>query len=386
MSRKQLKFEQVEKEIRQLTRTLPIGSKIPPERHLAVTYECNFLTVRKALKALVDEGIITRRIGSGTFIAKHPEANHQNSDFQPKKIANQIGVLVFRNGNAYANKVLQNIAHSAMELGLELRSTWITGFGEESFKQAQALANDGCVAIVLPWFPHHMAGEVRKFIEQSPIPVSIPLLISGLEANYFGDPELFGRNLLKPNKALCGYLKEMGCQKVAFVGPTTSEDPILQRMLTAYTLYVSENDIPNLSVLVEPGSQHMDRIAEKWKTYAGELGILCYDDEHALRMITAMHKIGLKAPTDYSIIGRNDTEAGRFSDPPLTTIGHDFRNISNGLLRNALALTRNTTDHTESSPLPKLLVRESCGGLGRINDELRKKFSVIDFIKDIEIY
>ncbi|WP_269522082.1 substrate-binding domain-containing protein [Coraliomargarita parva] len=382
MSRKQLKFEQVEKEIRQLTRTLPIGSKIPPERHLAVSYDCNFLTVRKALKTLVDEGIITRKIGSGTFIAKHPKATPVEVIKPPKQNHNQIGVMVYRNGNAYAYKVLQSLAHSGMEMGLDLRPTWVKGYGDETLKQVQSMANEGCVALVLPWFPHDMAEEIRQFVDKCPIPVSIPLLISGLEANYFGDPEQFGKNLLRPTLALCGYLHTLGHSKIAFLGPTTPEDPILQRMLTAYSYFTSEKDMPNLSALVKHGSGQMDKFANKLKEYAGDLGVLCYDDEHALRFMTAMHKIGLRAPKDYSIIGHNDTEAGRFSDPPLTTISQDFENISNGLLRNAIALTRNSSDHSESTLKLKLIVRGTCGGRGKITDEFHTKFPAISFVED----
>ncbi len=68
----QLKYQRVEAEIRQFAQTLPLGAKLPAERDLAVSYECNFLTVRKALKRLVDDGTIVRRVGSGTFIARHP--------------------------------------------------------------------------------------------------------------------------------------------------------------------------------------------------------------------------------------------------------------------------------------------------------------------------
>ena len=67
----QFKHKQVEAEIRQLAQTLPIGARLPAERSLATTYGCNFLTVRRALKELVDDGIVVRRIGSGTFVARH---------------------------------------------------------------------------------------------------------------------------------------------------------------------------------------------------------------------------------------------------------------------------------------------------------------------------
>ena len=47
------------------------------------------------------------------------------------------------------------------------------------------------------------------------------------------------------------------------------------------------------------------------KAYRGDLAVISYDDEHALRFITAMHKIGLSAPEDFQIIGHNNDEAGK---------------------------------------------------------------------------
>ena len=95
----QLKYQRVEAEIRKLAETLPIGAKLPAERDLAVSYECNFLTVRKALKLMVDDGTIVRRIGSGTFIVRHKSGAVIRAD--PSR---RLGVLVHHQSDSYAFK------------------------------------------------------------------------------------------------------------------------------------------------------------------------------------------------------------------------------------------------------------------------------------------
>ena len=47
----------------------PRGSGIPAERDLAVEYDVSRITVRKAIEGLVEEGLLTRRRGAGTFVA-----------------------------------------------------------------------------------------------------------------------------------------------------------------------------------------------------------------------------------------------------------------------------------------------------------------------------
>jgi GntR family transcriptional regulator, uxu operon transcriptional repressor len=45
----------------------PAGTRLPTERSLADEYRLSRATVRKALSALKDEGLISQRVGSGTF-------------------------------------------------------------------------------------------------------------------------------------------------------------------------------------------------------------------------------------------------------------------------------------------------------------------------------
>jgi GntR family transcriptional regulator len=46
---------------------------LPPERDLATDFDVSRITVRKALDALVTEGLLTRRQGAGTFVAGRVE-------------------------------------------------------------------------------------------------------------------------------------------------------------------------------------------------------------------------------------------------------------------------------------------------------------------------
>lgn len=49
------------------------GDAIPPERDLALEYDVSRITVRKAIAGLVEEGLLTRRRGAGTFVAGRVE-------------------------------------------------------------------------------------------------------------------------------------------------------------------------------------------------------------------------------------------------------------------------------------------------------------------------
>ncbi len=66
------KYYRLKRHLTELTRTLPPGSPVPPERALAVDFETSRTTVRQALQELVVEGRLQRQQGRGTFVA-HPK-------------------------------------------------------------------------------------------------------------------------------------------------------------------------------------------------------------------------------------------------------------------------------------------------------------------------
>ncbi|UQS84366.1 GntR family transcriptional regulator [Bombilactobacillus thymidiniphilus] len=47
-----------------------IGQRIPSERELATSFKVSRMTLRQAVQTLVDEGILQRKVGSGTFVAR----------------------------------------------------------------------------------------------------------------------------------------------------------------------------------------------------------------------------------------------------------------------------------------------------------------------------
>ncbi|WP_268912748.1 GntR family transcriptional regulator [Lentilactobacillus sp. SPB1-3] len=46
-----------------------VGDRIPSERELSTDFGVSRMTLRQAIQTLVDEGILERRVGSGTFVA-----------------------------------------------------------------------------------------------------------------------------------------------------------------------------------------------------------------------------------------------------------------------------------------------------------------------------
>jgi DNA-binding FadR family transcriptional regulator len=64
------------------------GDRLPPERQLAATFQAARSTVRRALDQLEKAGLVSRRLGSGTFVGTTAAANRRNVD-----LADQLSPL-----------------------------------------------------------------------------------------------------------------------------------------------------------------------------------------------------------------------------------------------------------------------------------------------------
>jgi GntR family transcriptional regulator len=70
-------YQQLQRALRQAieTRILSPDDALPPERDLATEFSVSRITVRKAIDGLVNEGMLVRRQGSGTFVCSRVEKN-----------------------------------------------------------------------------------------------------------------------------------------------------------------------------------------------------------------------------------------------------------------------------------------------------------------------
>ena len=349
---KKFKYEDVKTSIFDIIDKMTPGSKMPSERDLARSNCCNMQTVRKALSLLADEGLVERRVGAGTFVTD------PNSVIP---VTRHVGILLHAQADNYALRISGNLSVSALEKNITLHTQLISDFQDSADLAIKQLAHWGCPCAIVPWLPSDQSNQLADLVRRSSIPLSVPVALPGLGDHYFSDPRTFGVSGTRYTQLAAQYLYEMGRSKIAFVGPLFHDNLSLERRIIGYTLFCAEHEFDNHCHLVKKDAIRMDRLAQALAPFRGELGVVCYDDEHAMRLMTAMHKLGLQAPHDYAIIGWNNTPGAQTTDPPLSSFYGDYQHPAYWMLKNAIGLVQGKVVQ-ERNPKPMYLkVRESCG-------------------------
>ncbi len=356
---KTLKYMQVEAAVRELVERMEPGHRLPTERDLAKMLDCHVLTVRKGIQPLVDEGVLTRRVGSGTFV--NPRSNDVNASVERKE-SDYIGLLIPNIKSLYSDRLVQALADNALANEISLRSAWVNDFDKDVPTTVSEMVQSGCQALVLPWYPSEMNDQIRNFVANCPVPVVLPKLVPGLEHLCFESKEVFGSTSILEVEVICKYFLGMGCKRIHFIGPENTTSPLLQQKITAYAAFASKNNIDAKFGLFDSSQDSLMNLARQEAQFKGDLAVISYDDAHAARFMTAMHMQGLEAPTDYRIVGHNDTSIALNTVPPLTTVRENFAYISRAMILSAKALSHGGVDQSTEVVKPQLVVRDSCGG------------------------
>jgi len=151
------------------------------------------------------------------------------------------------------------------------------------------------------------------------------------------------------------YLAERGHTRIAMALP---EDPPLGQIRLRFVRQTAESlglAPPETVVVPRPRPAGADAVRAFRAEHPYVSAVAGYDDDVALRTLTALHDLALVAPGDLAVIGFDDTEYGALSTPALTTVRIDAEAHGRLAARTALGL-----DAAGLAPVPgRVIVRES---------------------------
>ncbi|MER5428516.1 LacI family DNA-binding transcriptional regulator [Streptomyces sp. NPDC002588] len=153
-----------------------------------------------------------------------------------------------------------------------------------------------------------------------------------------------------------GHLAERGHTRIAMALPD-HEFPLTEARLGFAREAARRLGLPPLAHFVVPRPREAGAAAVETflAAHADVTALAAFDDDIALRSLTALRDLGRRVPEDVAVIGFDETEYGSLSTPALTTVHIDAEILGRIAARNALGI-----DSGGLAPVPgRIVVRAS---------------------------
>ncbi|WP_328913199.1 MULTISPECIES: GntR family transcriptional regulator [unclassified Streptomyces] len=352
-----LKFQALAADLRRgiLAGDWPPAAKLPTESGLAKETGLSLTTVRRAFDLLVEEGLVVRRQGSGSFVA--------SPRHQPPRTRRTVGVLV-PDTKLYYPRVLQGIEESLSAAGVGLQLATYHYDRAEEDRDLEFLLDSGVDGLLLvPTLtgiddPAVRAGELMA------LPVPAVLVERRLIGSGPGDrtEHVCSDHLGGAYDAVL-HLHRLGHRRIALI--TRSRNPTGVAVALGFQRAMSDLGLP-------PGFSHEAEKAE-WTpgladrmigdlTTSGTTAALVFGDREAILLEAAARRHGTDIPGQLALVSYDD-ETADIAEVPLTAVAPPKYRV--GRMAAEVLLRRLTEG--DACPLhqvllrPRIVIRASCG-------------------------
>ena len=306
-----------------LSNRLSVGKPILPETELAAHYKISRNTVRRALDHLVQEGLLRKIKGVGSFVvppeerSAHPDRKLAQRQILFLSFATASTEDVFRSDNSFLPK-FNGINRVLLPHGYNLLFAYV---GLDWTPPPCLINNDiGGIIFYGPLVPEFW----KRYIAPRPH--------VGIQ---FIDPLLPG-NWVKPDYESLGmlaveHLHSLGHRRIAFV-TNEMEMQYSEDRMTGYLQGLKRFGLPvreeyliawqrekvNGILQGEDISSTQDYIPYLERAFQGKAeppsAFICMDDWRAVCTIRALEKLGLRVPSDVSVIGTFNDYQSPYAD------------------------------------------------------------------------
>jgi len=312
-------YTQVEQYLRQQIASgdLGPGDKLPSVQELCRQFGgINHLTVRRAIKTLVDENIVRSIQGRGSFITEHSSTGKQVAIVLPH-LEDTIFIRIARG----AQQVLD--AHGVRSFILDSRGSETAE--ADQIQNLRRFPVDG--ALIYPIAHSNIAEQIFQ--------LRLANLSFVLVDRYFED--IASSSVVADNRqggTLMGrHLAEKGHQRIAWIGESRSISARLRfsgflEALNDAGLACPRSQIKNLVVSSSSPATYLAAFRVAAEKAVDELltlkppidAIACCNDPTAIFALKRLRALGRRVPEDIAVMGFDDVPEAEAAEPSLTTI------------------------------------------------------------------
>ncbi len=346
MSNKKPKYLHVKEIIKERIKSGELNGKLPGERVMAKMYDVSYMTVRRAITELVEEGILHKFTTKGTFVS--------HSKMTPK-VTHNIGFFLDSQIREGISSPYYSLVFSALEKEVKKKGYNLILFSE--LDDLNPLNNQKKIdGVIICSFPR-IEDKIQELKKVLPI-----VLLDNLSSDK-SIPSVTLDNFNSSSEA-AQYLYSLGHRVIGFISGLLDSD-ICHERLKGYTSALISNGIKVNEELICNGDYSYES-GEKGADYLLSLknpptAIMCANDSMAIGAMKVIRERGYQIPSDISVVGFDDIKVASMVFPSLTTITAPVDRIAERSIGMLLAMIDGLDlDYQHVILPPKLIIRNSC--------------------------
>jgi DNA-binding LacI/PurR family transcriptional regulator len=354
-----LKFQQLAGDLRRgiLAGDWSPGSKLPTETQLARQTGLSLTTVRRAFDELVQQGLVERRQGAGSFVqARAPR--------EPRE-RRTVGVLVPTTA-LYYPRVLQGIEEALSAAGASMQlSTYHYDQAEEQ-RDLEFLLDSGVDGLLL--VPALLDVEDPQGRVDALMALPVPVVL--VERHVLGAGAADRSEFVCSDHAGGAYdavrhLHGLGHTRIALVARCAN--PTIEAVTHGFEQAIADLGLGRVEHLSATKQEWGDQVAADFAGRLADGGItaaLVFGDREATLLERAASHRGMHIPADLALVSYDD-ETADLAEVPLTAVAPPKYRVG----RMAAEVLLRRLAEGDACPLhqvrlrPRIVVRDSCGAI-----------------------
>lgn len=343
------KYRLVENHIKQAIKKKQIVDKLPGERSLAKELGFSYMTIRKAIDNLVNEGMLYKVPTKGTFIADHKIH---------KKKTRTIGYFLDTSIGSGISSPYYSLIFNALEKQAAREGYSLVYFSDISENKLRKILMklDGVIATCFP--------RIETIIQD--IKQAVPVVVIDNSASDKSIPSVIIDNFNADVESV-DYICSLGHKRIGYMTGLEDSD-VGKNRYAGYCSGLTKNSIKLDESLVFRGNYSFKAGLEGaeyfLKLNSPPTAIICANDSMALGAMRKLHQLGLTVPDDISVIGFDDIDVASQIQPPLTTIAAPIQAIAErsfSILKDLMAGL--SPDNRHIALTAELQIRNTCAKL-----------------------
>ena len=342
------------------------SGRLPSEAQLVARFQVSRPTVARALRDLQDQGLVERRVGSGSYVRSSAAAS-------PAVAQRQFGLLIPGLGTT---EIFDVICGELAGLARVQDYSLLWGGSarprpneDTSVEEAEALCEQfiqrQVSGVFFAPFEHTaQKEEVNRRLAERLRQAGIAVVLLDRDLGPFpsrSDFDLVGVDNFAGGYLLAEHLLRLGCRQLAFVVRPLSAPTVSARIAGAREALLDRQQ-PVAPDFVRAGEPDDPGLAQGLGAGRRVDAVICANDHVAALLLRSLEKANVRVPRDVRVVGFDDVNYATLLAVPLTTVHQPCRDIAVTAFRAMLERLADPTLPPRSMILsPRLVVRESCG-------------------------